>query len=95
MPERSFYLLTYDIANPRRLAKVARAMEAVAERVQDSVFEAWLESAELEKLLKRIAKIINPAEDSLRVYPICAACREKVRFAGQGRSTPAPGVVIV
>ena len=93
--ERAFYLLTYDIADPKRLAKVARAMEAVGERVQDSVFEAWLTSADLEKTLKKAKKIMNEKQDSLRIYSLCAPCREKVRCLGLGLVTPAPGLVIV
>ena len=93
--ERAFYLLTYDIADPKRLAKVARALEATGERVQDSVFEAWLTPAGLEQVLKKTKKIMNEKQDSLRVYSLCAPCREKVRCLGIGRVTPAPGVVII
>ncbi len=95
MSERLFYLLAYDIANPKRLAKIAKAMEAIGERVQDSVFEAYLDAAELGRLLKKVEKIINLKEDSLRVYLLCGACREKVRCLGQGKVTPQPGVMIV
>lgn len=95
MSERLFYLLTYDIADPKRLAKIAKAMEAIGERVQDSVFEAYLDAAELGRLLKKVEKIINLKEDSLRVYLLCGACREKVRCLGQGKVTPQPGVMIV
>jgi CRISPR-associated protein Cas2 len=95
MAERVFYLLAYDIANPKRLAKVARVMEAWGERVQDSVFEAWLEASELEKLLKKVQKVFNEQEDSVRIYQLCATCKGKVRCLGQGTVTPAPGLVIV
>jgi len=53
MAERAFYLLTYDIADPKRLVKIARIMEANGERVQDSVFEAYLSEEELVKLVKK------------------------------------------
>ena len=69
--ERTFYLLAYDIANPKRLAKVAKAMEAVGERVQDSVFEAWLSAVDVETVLKKVKKIMNEKEDSLRMYVLC------------------------
>jgi len=95
MPERFFYLLTYDIANPKRLAKVAKAMEAIGERVQDSVFEAYLDAGELEKLLKKVKKMMNEAEDSLRVYLLCGACKSKVRCLGQGKVTESPQTMIV
>jgi CRISPR/Cas system-associated endoribonuclease Cas2 len=35
---------------------VAKAMEAVGGRVQDSVFEAWLSAPELEKHLRKFAE---------------------------------------
>ncbi|MEP0806708.1 MAG: CRISPR-associated endonuclease Cas2 [Chloroflexota bacterium] len=95
MAERAFFVLTYDIADPKRLAKVAKAMEAVGERVQDSVFEAYLNEAELEKLLKKMKKVMDEAEDSLRIYALCAACRAKVRCEGQGKVTPPPQAMIV
>ncbi|MFZ5809608.1 MAG: CRISPR-associated endonuclease Cas2 [Chloroflexota bacterium] len=95
MAERSFYLLTYDIADPKRLVKIARVMEANGERVQDSVFEAYLSQEELEKVLKKALKIMKEEEDSLRVYSLCGACRVKIRCLGQGRVTPPPGLVIV
>jgi len=93
--ERSFYLLAYDIADDRRRQKIARLCEAVAERVQESVFEAYLSQAELDKLLKKIGRVLKKEEDSLRIYLLCAGCRSKVRLFGVGRVTPEPGVVII
>lgn len=95
MNDRLFYLLTYDIADQKRRAKIAKAMEALGDRVQYSVFEAWLTSAELEKLLKKVGKILNTKEDSLRIYLLCGTCREKIRHIGRAAPTPAPAVQIV
>lgn len=95
MSEHSFYLLTYDIADPRRLVRVAKLMEAIGERVQDSVFEAYLSQAELEKLLRKAAQMMEMEADSLRVYSLCQACRAKIRCVGIGKSTAPPGVVII
>lgn len=95
MSERGFYVLAYDIANDRRRAKIARALEAQAERVQESVFEAYLTQNELEKLLRKSLKWMKLEEDSLRIYPLCQACRGKARAVGAGRVTEPPGVVIV
>jgi len=95
MSERSFYLLTYDIADPKRLVKVAKLMEAIGERVQDSVFEAYLSQAELEKLLKKVGRVMEMEEDSLRIYSLCRACRGKIQCVGIGKPTAPPGVVII
>jgi CRISPR-associated protein Cas2 len=93
--ERGFYLLVYDIADDKRRLKIAKACESVAERVQFSVFEAYLTSSELQKLVKRTGKVMKKEEDSLRVYLICAACKAKISVYGVGSVTPAPGVVVV
>ncbi len=95
MNERDFYVLAYDIADDRRRAKIARLMESMGARVQGSVFEAHLNTAELDRLLKRALRLLRKEEDSLRVYSLCAACRKKVKVHGSGSLTPPPGVTIV
>lgn len=70
-------------------------MEAVATRVQASVFEAYLTTSELEAVVKKAKKVIHPAEDTLRVYQLCAACAEKVTMIGYGEKTGQPDVLIV
>ncbi len=95
MAERGFYILTYDIVDDKRRIKIAKIMESMGDRVQYSVFEAYLTPPELQKLLKRVGKVMMTKEDSVRVYFLCNACREKVRTEGQGKVTPPPGVMIV
>jgi CRISPR-associated protein Cas2 len=93
--ERDFYVLAYDMSNDRRRAKIAKLMEAVGERVQGSVFEAYLTPAELEKLLKRVGKVLDQKQDSLRIYYLCEACRRKPRMIGKSTLTPPPKTMIV
>lgn len=93
--ERSFYVVVYDVVEDKRRNKVAKTMEAIGERVQKSVFEVYLTPTELEKLLKRMGKLIRESEDAVRVYDLCAACRGKVHSLGVGRLTEPPGLVIV
>ena len=95
MAERAFYLVAYDVVADRRRAKLARALEAIGERVQESVFEAYLTEAELTSLLKKAGKLLNPKEDSLRAYLLCGACSAKVRTVGRAQVTPAPGLRVV
>ena len=95
MGERSFYLLAYDISDDKRRARLAKWMEAVGDRVQNSVFEAWLTSAELEKLLAKAHKRLKKEEDSLRVYSLCDPCRKKVQHWGVVKTVAVPGVKIV
>lgn len=95
MSERSFYVLAYDIPDDGRRAKIAKLCESSAERVQGSVFEGYLSRKEMEWLLKKVERILEDQEDSLRVYRLCAECREKITEIGVGRITPPPQVVIV
>lgn len=93
--ERGFYVLAYDIADDRRRAKIARLCEAVADRVQGSVFEAHLAPLELQKLLKKVDRVMKKEQDSLRIYSLCAPCRGKIVVHGLGKVTPPPGLKIV
>lgn len=95
MAERGFYVLAYDVVDDRRRLKVAKLLEAMGDRVQDSVFELYLTAAELDKLLAKVGKALAPKEDGLRVYQLCSECRGKVRTVGAGQVTPPPGVKIV
>ena len=93
--ERSFFVIVYDIPNDKRRLKLAKSLEALGERVQYSVFELYLTQPELERLLRRVRKLIHEDEDAVRVYDICAACRGKARSLGLGLVTPPPGLVVV
>jgi CRISPR-associated protein Cas2 len=95
MDGRDFYVLAYDIADDKRRAKIARLMESMGARVQGSVFEAYLNTAELDRLLKRAFRILDREEDSLRIYCLCEACRKKARVHGKGTATSRPGLIIV
>jgi CRISPR-associated protein Cas2 len=90
-----FYVIVYDIVNDRRRLKVAKLLEQVGERVQDSVFEAWLLPSDLHKLVRRLERQVEPEEDSIRIYALCAVCREKKRDIGQSVVVAPPGVRIV
>lgn len=95
MSERIFYVLAYDITSDKRRLKIARLMESMGVRVQGSVFEAYMEAAELEKVVKKALRVLDEKEDTLRIYFVCEACRAKVRTLGKGEVTPPPGLMIV
>ena len=95
MDERSFFLLAYDIADDRRRLKIALLMESLGERVQGSVFEAYLKPAELEKLVRKAGRVMKAEEDSLRIYALCRACRTRIRTVGSARVTPPPQVQVI
>ena len=75
------YLIAYDIADPRRLGRVARYMSQRACRVQYSVFAAQLSQCHLEELLAGLEDIIDPVRDDIRAYPLPAT--GEVALSGQ------------
>jgi CRISPR-associated protein Cas2 len=65
------YLICYDIACEKRLAKVARALEKECLRVQYSVFLLPLATRErAQAIAQSLADLIDPQADDLRLYPI-------------------------
>jgi CRISPR-associated protein Cas2 len=90
-----FYAISYDIRDDRRRLQVAKVLKDFGDRVQLSVFEARLETLDLERLQGRLARRLNPEEDSVRFYPLCAACVPRVEVLGQGVVTPDPEVIII
>jgi CRISPR-associated protein Cas2 len=90
-----FYAISYDIGDDRRRLKVANVLKDFGERVQLSVFEANIDEAQLKRLKKRVSEILDQEEDTVRIYPLCAACVSKVEIIGQGVLSQDPDFVIV
>lgn len=70
------WVISYDIADPRRLSRVAKHLEQHAARVQKSVFEARLDTEQRRKLTMHLAGHMNANEDSLLWHPVCRRCQE-------------------
>ncbi len=80
----SFYVICFDIRDDRRLIKTSNTLENFGKRVQRSVFECYLDDAELARLKKRIEELIDVEEDSVRYYSLCPRDVEKIIVDGPG-----------
>jgi CRISPR-associated protein Cas2 len=89
------YLVVYDIADPKRLRRIAKVMETYGNRVQKSVFECSLSSPGREAMLTWAATLINPATDSIRLYPLYNNARLKQTILGTGEIEPAQTFFLV
>lgn len=78
------YLYCYDIADSRRLTKVARLLEEKGIRVQKSFFICDFESDDARTLLNNIQAQLKLEFDSIFLYPICNKCQKQVRAVGNG-----------
>ena len=62
---RASYLITYDIADDKRLRLVFRTMRAYGDHLQFSVFECQLTAADLVRLKGELSGIIHHTEDQV------------------------------
>ena len=79
------YIISYDVVQDRRRARMARLLEGLGYRVQYSVFECVLDRGHLAEFIQRGGPLLDTATDSLRIYPLCAACVPRASCLGQSR----------
>lgn len=89
------YVVAYDMPDNRRRTKLFKAMKGFGVHTQFSVFECELDAKGLEKMLKRIGRLVDPAEDNIKVYPLCKACLGDVMLIGTARMARKPAALIV
>lgn len=63
------FVIAYDIANPRRLRRVAKCLERCAVRVQKSVFVFHGTRHDLDAVKSELLAIIDVAEDRVQAWP--------------------------
>lgn len=93
-------LITYDIntetlAGRKRLRKVAKACQNYGQRVQNSVFECLVDSAQLAHLKHRLTELIDPDKDSLRFYDLGDKWTGRVDHVGAKVSLDFTGPLVV
>ena len=80
-------LITYDVntsdaAGRGRLRRIAKECVNYGQRVQNSVFECLLDTAQCRKLQNELCKIIDPEKDSLRFYYLGKKYENKIEHFG-------------
>ncbi len=68
-----WWLVCYDVREPKRLRRTAKHMEGYGERIQYSVFRCWLTPRQIECLRWELTKMLEPEDDVLFI-PICDRC---------------------
>lgn len=93
-------LITYDVSTEtaggrKRLRKVAKVCIDYGQRVQNSVFECVLDNAQAVIVKQKLIEIINPEEDSLRLYYLGNNYSGKIEHIGAKESYDAQGTLIM
>lgn len=73
-----WWLVCYDIREPKRLRRVAKHMEGYGERMQYSVFRCWLTDRQLQRLRWELTTIIDVVDDVLMI-PLCPRCVDRIQ----------------
>jgi CRISPR-associated protein Cas2 len=77
-----FVVIAYDIADAKRLYRVAKIMEDYGIRVQYSVFEVYADKQTLRTLISRALAEMDTEKDSVRLYPLCKDCEGSFEILG-------------
>ena len=93
-------LITYDVetATPqgqRRLRQVAKICESYGHRVQKSVFEVVCQEADKVRLIAQLHTVINPKQDSVRIYQLPARALDNVEHLGKPRNLDPRGPFVI
>lgn len=86
--DRQDIVVAYDVRTEtlegrRRLRRAARICKNYGQRVQFSVFECAVTPAQLEQLQCELCDVMDPKEDSLRIYVLHLGRENSIRVFGR------------
>jgi CRISPR-associated protein Cas2 len=79
-----YVVVCYDVVGDSRRARLLRRMKGFLEHVQKSVFEGEVREERLAAMREMIAQVIDPREDTVRIYRLCARCIPATEVVGTG-----------
>ena len=76
MAQKNWYVVCYDITDPKRWRKVYKKMHGYGRRLQYSIFRCRLTKIEIEKLRWELEQDLTE-DDKLLILNICERCENK------------------
>ena len=89
------YLVCYDIADPKRLRKVARLCEDFGYRKQYSVFLVRVSATDYVRQRTRLYEAIDLQLDQVLFIPLCGKCSQGFESLGKPTDPPESKDVVV
>ena len=90
------YVISYDISDDGKRAKLVNILKDYGDRVQKSVFECRIERKLFKRMLESIESILEKKEqDSIRIYKLCHECEAKTIVYGTDSSVSDQKLYIV
>jgi|TergutMp193P3_1026864.scaffolds.fasta_scaffold02082_1 CRISPR-associated protein Cas2 len=77
-PERHWYIVSYDVSDDKRRAKVAKCLEGYGERMQFSVFRTFLSRRALARLRFELSQKMDNT-DGLLIIHLCPSCQSRIQ----------------
>ena len=77
MKSKRWFLVSYDVRDPKRLRRTAKLLSGYGMRVQYSLFRCFLNNREVERLRWELSLILA-AEDDLVIVGLCRTCARKL-----------------
>lgn len=74
---KHWYLVCYDIRDPKRWRRAYKLLQGHGERLQYSIFRCRLSLRQREKLRWQLEQILEP-EDDLLLTGLCHRCVERI-----------------
>ncbi len=84
---KNWYLVTYDVRDPKRLRKVAKHLEGYGTRMQYSVFRVRMNDRERERLGFELKRLMAD-EDSLLMIGLCERCSARIEKMNKDANWP-------
>ncbi len=93
-----FYLIIYDLpdnkaANKRR-TRLHKMLSGYGTWTQYSVFECFLSAIQFTKLQIKLEKLINPQEDSVRIYVLDASSVKRTITYGSEKPRQEEAIIL-
>lgn len=92
-------LVTYDVGvksdtGPKRLRRLAKLCQDYGQRVQFSVFEVEVDTAQWVQLRDDLLEVMDPEQDSLRFYFLGNNWERRVEHVGAKRALDLNGPIL-
>jgi CRISPR-associated protein Cas2 len=89
------YLIGYDIADAKRLRKVAKILEGFGTRVQYSFFHCFISEGQKKRMRTLIAGEIHDGQDQIIILPVTERQLKEIEVLGFRINLRAEGIFIV
>lgn len=71
--DAKWWLICYDVRDPKRLRLAAKKLEGCGRRMQYSVFRCWMTRRQMEQLRWELTELLE-SEDDVLMIPLCDSC---------------------